>query len=78
MPTPANDPRFEPQAMADPDFNAWALRVGLRLRNLPAGATVRAFWRAIAMDGTPSPEWAQALIFMLTSAQACKRNPAKV
>ena len=54
---------------SDPAFIAWAIRVGLRLRNKAPGAPDDAIERAISREGTPSPEWAQALAFMMTLAQ---------
>lgn len=73
MQTAANEPSFEPVALADPAFIAWAIRVGLRLRNKAPGAPDDAIEHAIVKEGTPSPEWAQALVFMMTLAQANKR-----
>lgn len=65
----ANEPTFEPLALADPAFTAWAIRVGLRLGNKPPGSTDGSIERAILMEGIPSPEWAQALAFMMRLAQ---------
>ena len=71
-----NAPTFEPLALRDPAFMAWAMRVGLRLANKPAGAPAGAIERAILMEGTPSPEWAQGLAFMMSLAQSNKREAA--
>lgn len=73
-PTAANAPTFEPLALADPAFMAWAMRVGLRLANKPPGAPAGAIERAILMEGTPNPEWAQGLAFMMSLAQSNKRE----
>lgn len=70
----ANEPVFEPDVLFDPAFLAWALRVGMRLRNKPPGSPDGAIERAIFMDGTPSHEWAQGLAFMMTLAQSNKRK----
>lgn len=78
MNTAANDSPFEPPALADPAFMAWAMRVGLRLANTPPGSPAGATEWAIVKDGTPSPEWAQALAFMMTLAQTHKRQPMTV
>lgn len=72
MPTAANAPTFEPLALADPAFMAWAVRVGLRLGNKRPGSAEGAIEQAILMDGTPSPEWAQGLAFMMSLAQSVK------
>ena len=72
MPTAANAPTFEPLALADPAFMAWAVRVGLRLVNKRPGSTERAIEQAILMDGPPSPEWVQGLAFMMRLAQSVK------
>lgn len=66
----ANEPTFAPLALADPAFMAWAVRVGLRLANKPPGAPAGAIERAILMEGTPNPEWAHGLAFMMRLAQA--------
>lgn len=71
---PANDSQFEPLAVSDPAFLAWAVRVGLRLRNTAHGAPVSAIERAVLSEGTHSPEWAQALAFMISLAQENKIN----
>jgi hypothetical protein len=78
MHTAANDSPFEPLAVSDPAFLAWAIRVGLRLRNKAPGAPDDSIERSITMEGAPSPEWAQALAFMLTLAQSnkCKTTTA--
>lgn len=70
MHTAANAPTFEPLALDDPAFMAWAVRVGLRLTNKPPGSPDGAIEQALLMEGTPSPEWAQGLAFMLCMAQA--------
>lgn len=70
----ANEPTFLPPEWSDDDFVRWALHTALRLKNLMPGAPEYLMRRAIFHAGTPSPEWAQALIFMLTLAQASKRN----
>ena len=75
MHTAANDSPFEPLAVSDPAFIAWAIRVGLRLRNKAPGAPDDSIQRCITMEGAPSPEWSQALAFMLTLGQASKRKP---
>ncbi len=74
----ANESTFEPLALADPAFMAWAMRVGLRLANTPSGSPAGAIEQAILKDGTPSPEWAQGLAFMMTLAQSNKRQPMTV
>ena len=74
MHTAANAPTFEPLALADPAFMAWAVRVGLRLANKPPGSPDGAIEQAILREGTPSPEWAQGLAFMLSLAQSNKRE----
>ncbi len=66
----ANACRFYPQATDDPAFMRWAYRIALRLANLPADASERDIRRAIFSDGTPGPEWAEALIFMMTLRSA--------
>lgn len=73
-PTASNAPTFEPPALADPAFMAWALRVGLRLRNMPPGSPDGAIEQAILKDGKPGPEWAQGLAFMMTLAHTNKRQ----
>jgi hypothetical protein len=73
--TAANAPTFEPLALADPAFMAWAVRVGLRLVNKLPGSPEGAIERAIFMEGTPSPEWAQGLAFLMNMAKASPRRP---
>jgi hypothetical protein len=68
MKTAANEPSFEPVALADPAFMAWAVRVGLRLANKRAGSPDCAIEQAILIEGTPSPEWAQGLAFIMCMA----------
>jgi hypothetical protein len=68
----ANAPTFEPLALADPAFMAWALRVGLRLRNMPPGSRDGAIEQAILKDGPPCSEWAQGLIYMMMLAHTNK------
>ena len=75
MRTAANTPTFEPLAISDPAFMAWATRVGLRLLNKAPGAPDEAIERSIACEGAPSPEWAQALVFLMSLAQSNKRKP---
>lgn len=70
----ANEPTFEPRALADPAFMAWAVRVGMRLRNKPAGSSDGAIEQAILKEGTPSPEWAQGLAYVIRMAQSNKRE----
>ncbi|MBK1685385.1 hypothetical protein CKO18_17690 [Rhodoferax fermentans] len=70
----ANAPKFEPPALADPAFFAWAIRVGLRLANKPPGTPAGAVERAILMEGTPCPEWAQGLAFLMSMANAHNRE----
>lgn len=70
----ANEPTFEPQALADPAFMAWAIRVGMRLRNKPAGSSDGAIEQAILKEGTPSPEWAQGLAYVIRLARSNKRE----
>ena len=74
--TAANDSPFEPLAVSDPAFTAWAIRVGMRLRNKAHDAPAHAIEHSITMEGAPSPEWAQALSFLLTLAQLNKRKAA--
>lgn len=72
----ANEPTFEPPALADPLFWQWATRVGLRLANNRLGAPAGAIEMAIFKDGIPSPEWAQGLLFMMSLAwDTQKRQP---
>lgn len=70
----ANEPTFLPPELSDDDFVQWALHIGLRLKNMTPGAPEYLVRRAIFHAGTPSPEWAQALGFMMTLAQANKRK----
>lgn len=74
----ANSRTFEPLTLADPAFMAWALHVGIRLRNMPPGSPDGEIKHAILKDGIPSPEWAQGLAFMMRLAQANKRESASV
>ena len=69
MRTAANAPTFEPLALADPAFLAWAIRVGLRLANTLPGSSDGAIERAILIEGTPCHDWAQGLAFMMRMAQ---------
>jgi hypothetical protein len=71
----ANDSPFAPLALTDPAFMAWATRVGLRLLNKAPGAPDEAIERSITCEGAPSPEWAQALGFLMSLAQSNKRKP---
>ncbi|MCB1989735.1 MAG: hypothetical protein KDE69_15625 [Burkholderiaceae bacterium] len=66
MPGAANADRFYPQATDDPEFMRWAHRIALRLANLPLDAPERDVRRVVFGDGTPGPEWAEALVFMIT------------
>ena len=66
MPSAANVDRFYPQAIDDPEFMRWARRIVLRLVNLPPGAPEHVVRRVVFSEGTPGPEWAEALVFMLT------------
>ncbi len=68
--TAANAFTFEPLALADPAFMAWAVGVGLRLANTRPGSPDGAIVRAILKEGTPSPEWAQGLAFTMRLAQS--------
>ena len=69
MTAAANDDRFTPAEVRDDPFMAWALRVMLRLRNVPPGASEQTLRRALFSEGTPSPEWAGALRDMLLTAK---------
>ena len=71
-----NAPTFEPPALADPAFIAWAIRVGLRLANKLPGSPDGAIEQATLREGTPSPEWAHGLAFMMRLAQCHKRGAA--
>lgn len=70
----ANESNFEPLELSCPEFLSWATRIGLRLSNCPPGLPDAALQRIIVSYGTPSPAWAQALVFMLTLAQVNKRD----
>jgi len=70
----ANASTFEPLVLTDPAFMAWALRVGLRLRNMPPGLADGAIEQAILKDGQPCHEWAQGLAFMMKLAHIKKRQ----
>lgn len=74
----ANDSPFEPLAASDPLFIAWATRTASRLRNMAADASDGAIERIVQMEGRPSPEWAQALGFILTLAQVNRRRNGPV
>lgn len=65
----ANESTFEPLEFSDVAFQSWACRTALRMKNLPPGCSDAVMQRAIVRDGTPSPAWAQALVFMLTLAK---------
>lgn len=66
MMTPAaNDDQFSASELTADPFMTWALRVMLRLRNAPPGATDNTLSRAILSEGAPSPAWAGALLDML-------------
>lgn len=75
MRTADNVPTFEPLAISDPAFLAWATRVGLRLLNVAPGAPDEAIELSITCEGAPRPEWAQALLFLMSLAQSNKRKP---
>ena len=70
----ANAPTFEPPALSDPAFVAWAVRVALRLANKPPGAPDSAIESAICVEGQPNQEWAQGMAFMMCLAQSNKRE----
>ena len=74
MLTPANHPTFEPPVLSNPAFMDWAIRVCLRLRNIPPGSPDGIAKRAILADGIPPPEWAHGLLFMQQQAQTNKRE----
>lgn len=76
MPAAANEATFDPPALHDPTFFAWAIRVGLRLKNKPPGLPAGAIERAILIEGTPCPEWAEGLAFLISLANAHKRETA--
>jgi hypothetical protein len=65
----ANDDQFSTGEIADGPFTAWALRVTLRLRSVPPGASEQALRRAIFSEGTPHTAWADAYLAMLLAAQ---------
>jgi len=69
-----NEPTFWPEVTSDPAFMAWATRVGLRMVNKPPGSLDSSIERAILMEGTPNPEWAHGLAFMMNLAQSNKRE----
>lgn len=70
----ANEPIFEPVALADPAFITWVTGVALRLRNLAPGSPEYRMRRALFSTGTPNPDWAQAFIFVMTLAQVNRRE----
>lgn len=76
----ANEARFDPPEFSDPEFSVWALRIALRMNNLRPGTSTseRYVRRVICQDGTPSPEWAQALIFMVEVSRLNKRKAVTV
>lgn len=76
MQVAANDSKFEPLVLADPAFMAWAVRVGLRLRNKQPGSPDSSIERAFLMEGIPSPEWANGLAYVIRLAQSNKREAA--
>lgn len=70
MPSAANAERFYPPATDDPQFVRWAHRIALLLVNLPPGAPEHHVRRVIFSEGTPGPEWADAMVFMMTLGSA--------
>lgn len=66
MRSAADEDRFCPTALTEPEFQRWAYRIALRLVNLPPGAPEHVVRRVVFSEGTPGPEWAEALVFMLT------------
>ena len=62
----SNEESYLPPEFADAAFIRWALRVTIKLRNLPPNAPERLTRRALFGDGTPSQSWAAAYGFMAT------------
>ena len=62
----ANEPVWMPAICDNPEFASWALRVVMRLRNLPRPSTERLMRRAMFKEFTPCPEWAEGLQFFIT------------
>lgn len=67
-----NDARFWPEECKKPTFSSWALRVALRIANLPAGSSDNRMHQAIFVEGMPCAAWLSALMFMMELAQLKK------
>lgn len=65
----SNESSYWPEICSDKAFLAWALRVSIRLVNLPSPRPERLMRRAIFKDFTPNPEWAEGLAFMLAMSK---------
>ena len=61
----ANDDSYLPPELSDATFTQWALRITIKLRNLPPRASDYATRRVLVSEGVPSPAWVQAYTFMI-------------
>lgn len=68
----ANADTYEPPEFSDEGFNQWAFRIALKMANLRTGASEGAMRRVISSGGLPSPEWAAALLFMMSQSRLKK------
>lgn len=65
----ANESSYRPPEFNDDEFKRWSLRVTLKLLNLPPGSPDNAMKRILVAEGVPSPEWLNALMFIVAMAR---------
>ena len=73
----ANEASYRPPEFADAAFKQWSLRVTIKLLNLPPGSPDHVMRRIFLSEGMPSPEWLNALMFIVAVARENK-TPSKV
>ena len=65
----ANEASYRPPEFNDEAFKQWAHRVTIKLLNLPPGSPDHVMRRIFVSEGVPSPEWLNALMFIVAMAR---------
>ena len=74
----ANEDSYWPPEFNDDAFKRWAIRVSVKLLNLPPGSPDHVMRHLLLTEGVPSVDWVNALGFIGKMAEANKRDDAFV